>query len=96
MLERTENILTMAYKPGDRVGAVFNSDPETVRMFGWGVYDGELPCPHIGGRNNPRITLDDGAGIVWGCESWWGDETKMRAWIGKRKIQLVDREGKDR
>jgi hypothetical protein len=27
---------------------------------------------------NPKIVLDDGAGVVWGCECWWAPEDHPR------------------
>lgn len=38
----------------------------------------------------PRIRLDDGRGIVWGCEVWWAPEEHKDDVIGDRKVVLVD------
>lgn len=89
-------------KPGDRVGALLNSDKDKVYLFGYGVYEGDFPTGldpnpagwvaetiHEKGAPNPRIRLDDGK-IVWGCECWWGSEEEVRNSIGKREIVLVD------
>lgn len=48
----------------------------------YGVYNGDLPCPMLGGALNPNITLDSGE-VVWGCQVWWGAEDKVRAHIAK-------------
>lgn len=42
---------------------------------------------------NPRITLDDGRGVVWGYQCWWGDEEAVKASIGGRTVVLVDPPG---
>jgi len=74
-------------KIGERVGAIQKADSETVHFFGYGIYDGDKLHPELG-RPNPHIALDDG-GDVWGCECWWGDEEKVKATIGERKIVMV-------
>lgn len=75
---------------GSRVGAIRSEDPDgTVNFFGYGVYVGRAPCPHLpGGVPNPKIELDDG-GVVWGCESWWGPEAQIKERIGGRKVVIV-------
>ncbi len=83
----------MSHVIGERIGAVLSADKDNVRFLGWGVYDGDLPCPELDGRNNPRMTLDDGT-VVWGCQCWWGNEEKMKAWLGDRRVQVVDLTGK--
>ena len=81
-----------------RVGAIRNSDAETVYLFGYGVYLGDEVPPrgtyclgvdlHELGRPNPKIRLDSGD-IVWGCECWWGGEESVRRKIGNRKVVIV-------
>ena len=78
---------------GDRVGAICGSDGETLRILGYGVYDGD-EIPPLGIKffgtdlntlqhTNPKIKLDNGQ-IVWGCECWWGTEEYIK--------QLIDKE----
>lgn len=78
----------MATKVGDRVGAIRSATPDTVELFGYGVYDGDIEHPELG-FPNPRITLDDGS-IVWGCECWWGPEERVKALIGGRQVITVE------
>jgi hypothetical protein len=67
----------MGTPEGSRVGAIRSEEAGTVNFFGYGVYVGRKPCPHLDGIHNPKIELDDG-GVVWGCESWWGPEEQIR------------------
>ncbi len=64
----------MSRSVGDRVGVL--TDDGAV----YGVYNGDLPCPLLGGVANPNITLDDGE-VVWGCQVWWGPADKVRAMV---------------
>lgn len=68
---------------GDKVIAILdtNDDTKTVRCFGEGVYEGDVPVPDsmgIPGIKNPRIDLGQGK-CVWGYECWWGASERMRA-----------------
>lgn len=96
----------MSCAVGDRVGAIQKADQETVWLFGYGVYEGDLPAPVgpmgltldefeeiCGSREylNPRIALD-GGGHVYGLECWWGSEEGVRASIGPRKVVVVPAE----
>ena len=74
-------------KKGDRVGAIQSATDQEVIFFGYGVYDGDIDHPELG-FPNPRITLDNGR-IVWGCECWWGAESKIKEMIGDRKVTDV-------
>ncbi len=40
---------------------------------------------------NPKLVLDDGR-VLWGCQSYWGDEDRVREAIGSRQVVLVDPE----
>lgn len=77
--------------PGDRVGALLGSDPNTkiVQVFGYGVFEGDHVPEYRGQLSlatscheaevpNPRIRLDSGE-LVYGAECWWGPETDIRA-----------------
>lgn len=80
-------------QPGTRVIAVMNATETEVFSFGSGVYDGDFPCPHFDGFDNPRITLDTGK-VVWGCQCWWGSEEYMQQkFIGGREVVLVEPDG---
>lgn len=72
---------------GTRVGAIQKADKETVHLFGYGVYDGNIEHPELG-FPNPRITLDDGR-VVWGCECWWSAEDVIKSKIGDREVVYV-------
>lgn len=37
---------------------------------------------------NPKIVLDGGAGVVWGCECWWAPEDHPR-WMQLRQTREV-------
>lgn len=86
-------------KVGERVGAILDSDDKTVRLFGFGTYEGdEIPpdlnddfssCFHSEGICNPKIKLDSGQ-IVWGFECWWGPEANIVKMIGNREVVHVD------
>lgn len=82
---------------GARVGAIRSADRNQVRLFGYGVYDGDHPSPSFFGipldegdpvLMNPRITLDNGW-TVWGMECWWGPEADIIAMIGSREVIIV-------
>lgn len=47
---------------------------------------GQIPADYT--WTNPRITLDDGR-VVWGCQCWWGAESKVKDMIGDRKVVNV-------
>lgn len=79
---------------GTRVGAVLSADDDTVKLIGYGTYEGEEIPPedsggmgkilHEIGQKNPKIKLDNG-GVTWGCECWWGPEKKVKEMIGNCK-----------
>lgn len=78
---------------GERVFAVIDSDAKQVRYLGVGVYEGDFPLPEdfviFPGRPNPRIKLDSGD-IVWGCECWWGPESRLAETLeGKTVINVT-------
>ena len=78
---------------GSRVGAIQSSDEEAVRLYGYGVYEGDQPldrddCLAPRGFPTPRIRLDSGD-VVWGCQCWWGSEESVRKNIGERRVELV-------
>jgi len=83
---------------GERVGVLRDANPEVVHLFGYGVYacdevptedvDGCMGRLGLFGVKNPKMVLDDGT-VVWGCESWWGPEAKVKASIGDRKVEIV-------
>lgn len=64
----------------------FNTADENVRLFGFAPSELEKEVP---GHKNPCLKMDDG-NIVWGCECWWGPESKLEETIGGRKIVQVD------
>jgi hypothetical protein len=88
------------YEPGDRVGAISHGKDGTLYIFGYGVYDGDFvpetaagwmgeACQEVG-ASNPRITLDSGK-VVWGCECWWGSESRVREYCEKfKKVVEID------
>lgn len=53
------------------IPGVVATDPEVSLphhdKLGWMQ---ESPCEALGGRNNPRIELDNGE-IIWGYQCWW-------------------------
>jgi hypothetical protein len=80
----------MPRKVGDRVGVASHQDkgPQgTLYIFGYGVYEGDfVPEEAVGWMaevdrevkaTNPRLRLDNGK-VVYGCESWWGSEEKVK------------------
>lgn len=83
-----------------RVGAVCSMDEKVLRLFGYGVYEGDfipetddirlmgLPLKHMG-LENPRIKLDNGD-VVWGCECWWGTEEKVKTFEDGRAIEFIN------
>ena len=69
---------------GAKVFAVSSANKDTIKVFGFGVYDGEdsnndLGCP------NPKITLDSGE-VVWGYQCWWGPMTKWDELKGNKQV----------
>ena len=86
-------------KKGERVGAVCSGSESGIRLFGYGIYQGEeIPPTGIKfmgldlnklGRKNPKILLDNGK-VVWGCECWWGSEEKVKKMAEGKKITIVN------
>jgi hypothetical protein len=84
---------------GSRVMALASMNEQEARVYGVGVYVGdEVPETAAGfmaddlrslAIPNPKIVLDNGK-VVWGCECWWGEEAKVRARIGSRRIVEAD------
>lgn len=72
-----------------RVFALRNADDQKAFSYGFGTYVGDQPCPVINGYLNPKIVLDNGAGVVWGCECWWGPEEAWEGYAGTREIVPV-------
>lgn len=95
----------MPVKEGERVGAILGSSDGVVEFLGYGVYEGRFPPVEAVGMiaemsrdipdyTNPRIRLDSGK-VVYGCECWWGPETRIKATLvdaesRKEKIVEVD------
>lgn len=87
---------------GTRVGAIFSMNTETIKLLGYGVYEGvftpgkienvPLPAGFVGETisserlTNPLLKLDNGE-YVWGCECWWGSEEGVKKVI-KEKTML--------
>ncbi len=88
-------------RAGDRVGVMLGADSEKneIQFLGFGELLGnEVPPEEVGGYNfgapPPKIQLDAGQ-VVWGSETWWGDEDsfrrKLKQWEdGGWKIVTVD------
>lgn len=87
------------YTIGQRVGALMGADGDTVRVFGYGTYQGDQIPPaelkvQMWGvpmdRPNPCIKLDNGK-LVFGCECWWGPEELIKERVKQySKIVNVD------
>ena len=80
---------------GARVGAVQSADNTTVKLYGYGVYEGEeIPPKEVNefyaevGITNPKMTMDNG-NVIWGCQCWWGPEKRIKEMIGDRKVEIV-------
>lgn len=70
------------------MGAILSDDRKTVKLLGFGVYEGDF-VPHEGapgwmtklareaGRTNPRIRLDSGR-VVYGCQCYWATEAHIQ------------------
>lgn len=81
-------------KNGDRVGAILSSKDGIVKFIGYGKYVGDaIPKEAIGfmakalteTKNvNPKIELDSGK-VVYGCECWWGSESRVKEILDKSK-----------
>lgn len=90
-------------KIGDRVGAICGGKDGVVEFYGYGVYEGDFDFPVFGDDDlfpNPRIKLDNG-GYVFGCQCWWGDESKIKEVMdGYEKngcrIVIIDAPSKDK
>ena len=74
-------------KTGDRVGAISSANDKEVKLYGYGIYEGDTASPL--GHQNPKIKLDNGK-TVWGYQCWWGSEEKVKGMIGNRKIIETD------
>lgn len=77
---------------GMRVLAVRDATETEVNIYGYGKYEGDEPCPHLGDIPNPKILLDSGD-VVWGCECWWGEaevaEQKLQLQTGCRTVNTI-------
>ena len=80
-------------KKGERIGAIQGSNQDgSIDFFGYGIYESdEVPTEAVGmlaslikkaGNVNPKLKLDDGS-VVYGCESWWGSEEKIKGELWK-------------
>ncbi len=77
---------------GERVGAIRDMDGKgNVNFFGYGVYEGDKPCPWLDNMDNPVIKLDTGK-TVWGCECWWGPEDEIKKKLEGLTITMVEPE----
>ena len=85
----------MSYEIGERVAAISHTQDNTVYLYGFGVYEGDyIPPKEVGGFNisgmpNPRIRLDNGK-VVYGCECWWGDESRVKEEIKNMEIIYIE------
>lgn len=85
-------------KINERVGAILSADKNEVRLFGYGVYQGDKVSPKgrpspagflaEAERPNPEILLDSGE-TVYGCECWWGPEDVVKQKIGEWTERIV-------
>jgi hypothetical protein len=88
----------MRVELGERVGAVAFTTEKEIHLYGYGVYQGEItpdeeekvrifgiPMDHP----NPCILLDSGL-RVYGCECWWGPETKIQQMSKGLQVVNVD------
>ena len=85
-------------KKGDRVGAICGNNEGVIEFFGYGTYEGnEIPPKGIkffgvdlyeAEHRNPKIVLDDGS-VVWGCECWFGDETRVKKVLEGKVVKIV-------
>lgn len=87
----------MNINKGDRVGAIQSANAEEVKLFGYGVYEGdEIPSKeenellHNLKLHNPKILLDNGL-TVWGFQCWWGPEDEIKHVIGERRVLEVSK-----
>jgi hypothetical protein len=81
------------------VGAILGSGNGVVEFLGYGIYDGEhVPTEAVGfiadtlketKTKNPRILLDSGS-YVYGCECWWGSETKVKKMLKGQKVTKIE------
>ena len=87
----------MTPTPGVRTFAVHSATKDEVKLYGVGVYVGdEMPPLEVDagrlaaglGWPNPKIVLDSGD-VVWGCECWWGPESKLEQFIGGRAVVAI-------
>ena len=77
-------------KVGDRVFAVRNGDDNTIYLYGHGTFLGHKPRTVLGVEvPNPCIELDDDKGIIWGCECWWGPESRFKKFCDKKTVEVV-------
>lgn len=70
----------------ERVTAAICVKNGKALIAGHGNYVGDVVPPpgvalmgielHELGHKNPKIELDNG-NVIWGCQCWWGPETKM-------------------
>lgn len=73
----------------NRVFALCKADEKTVTSYGAGTLLGNLPCPMLGGAENPCIKLDEG-GYIWGCQCWWGPWEKYDEVVHGREIVFIN------
>ena len=88
-------------KKQERVGAVCSIKNGKMKLFGYGIYEGnKIPesddVKFFGnllkelGILNPCILLDSGE-RVYGCECWWGCEEKVKDILSRaKKVINVD------
>lgn len=76
---------------GERAGFVISATEDTVKLVGYGVYEGEfIPPKEVSEQMNalcipnPRIKLDSGQ-VAYGFEGYWGSEKGMQDFVAKRQ-----------
>lgn len=73
-----------------RVFAVKEANKSEVYLYGFGDMTEEL-CPIFDNKiKNPKITLDDNKGVIWGCQCWWGSVERYEEFIDGRNVIVVD------
>ena len=81
---------------GERAGAIQSFEDGSLRIFGYGTFEGEVvPEEGLGGMlefirsngmTNPRILLDSGE-RVYGAECWWGPEEDIKKYEATAKVK---------
>ncbi len=75
-------------KPNDEVGAIQSIEGQTVFMYGYGTYIGQISQKNMN-VSKPNILLDNGKNL-FGIECIWGSKEEIEVLVSNKEIVIID------